>query len=274
MNILTIGNSFSQDATRYLHQVSGETLYVRNLYIGGCSLETHVNNIKAEAVAYEYQKNGRLMRMISINEAIKKKKWDIVTIQQVSHFSGIYETYEPHLGFLVSYIKEMCPNAKIMFHRTWAYSTKSEHGGFVSYERNQEKMYNAIIEASTRALAPYGIEVIPNGEAVQMARALPEFNEDVRDITRDGFHMSLDYGRYLTALVMYKYFTGNDTTLVEYEPCKTDKAINARLKEIANTVKPEVKQGFVANAQNIKILKGGKCFIFVQEHENQGVGFL
>ena len=76
----------------------------------------------------------------------------------------------------------------------------------------------------------YGIEIIPNGEAVQMARELETFNENLCDITRDGFHMSLDYGRYLTALVMYKYFTGKDTTLVEYEPCKTDHEICKKLK--------------------------------------------
>ena len=72
-----------------------------------------------------------------------------------------------------------------------------------------------------------------------MARKLPEFDESIRDITRDGFHMSLDYGRYLTALVMYKYITGNDTTKVEYTPCQTDDAICKALKEIANTVKAE-----------------------------------
>lgn len=239
MNVLCIGNSFSQDATRYLHQVSNEELYVRNLYIGGCSLERHRDNIVNEAKDYEYQKNGRLMRMISINEAITKKKWDIVTIQQVSHFSGMYETYEPYMEFIVNYIREKCPGAKIMFHRTWAYSTKSEHEGFLNYDKDQQKMYRAIIEASSKACAKYGIEIIPNGEAVQMARKLPEFDESIRDITRDGFHMSLDYGRYLTALVMYKYITGNDTTKVEYTPCQTDDAICKALKEIANTVKAE-----------------------------------
>jgi hypothetical protein len=100
-------------------------------------------------------------------------------------------------------------------------------------------MYRAIIDASNRACAKYGIEIIPNGEAVQMARALPFFDEESCDITRDGFHMSLDYGRYLTALVMYRYITGKDTTLVEYEPCKTKKEICEALKEIASTVKPE-----------------------------------
>ena len=39
MRVLAIGNSFSQDATTYLHQTAaaqGVALDVLNLYIGGC----------------------------------------------------------------------------------------------------------------------------------------------------------------------------------------------------------------------------------------------
>ena len=240
MNILCIGNSFSQDATRYLHQVSGESLYVRNLYIGGCSLERHYNNIIGNVADYEYQKNGRLMRMISINEALTKKKWDIITIQQVSQLSGLIESYEPYMEYIIAYLKKECPNAKIMLHRTWAYSDNSTHEGYINYDRSREKMFNAIVSATSEIAKKYGLEIIPCGDAVEEARALPEFDESVRNITRDGFHMSLDYGRYLTALVMYKAFTGRDTTKVEYEPCKTDKEINKKLKEIASRVQPKI----------------------------------
>ena len=54
MKILAIGNSFSQDATRYLQDIAasaGENLFVRNLYIGGCSLEMHAKNITENAPA-------------------------------------------------------------------------------------------------------------------------------------------------------------------------------------------------------------------------------
>ena len=55
INILAIGNSFSQDATHYLHQIAGadgvETKVV-NLYIGGCSLERHWANVQSGAKDY------------------------------------------------------------------------------------------------------------------------------------------------------------------------------------------------------------------------------
>ncbi len=234
MNVLCIGNSFSQDATRYLHQVSGEELFVRNLYIGGCSLERHYNNIVGDIADYEYQKNGRCLRMISIAEALKKKKWDYITVQQVSQDSGIIDTYEPFLGEIVKYLKENCPSAKIVLHRTWAYAETSDHGGFVNYDRNRKKMYNAIVDTTNKIAEKYGFDIIPCGDAIEMASQLPEFELGAElSMHRDGFHLSLDYGRYLAALVMNKYFTGKNPQDVEYEPENTNHEIILKLKKVA-----------------------------------------
>ena len=60
MNILSIGNSFSQDAHRFLSPLaaaSGDEIWAVNLYIGGCSLNTHWENIRLNQAAYQYQKN-------------------------------------------------------------------------------------------------------------------------------------------------------------------------------------------------------------------------
>ena len=235
MNVLCIGNSFSQDSTRYLHQISDDKIFVRNLYIGGCSLETHWNNIVNANEYYEYQKNGRKLKMTSINDALTKKKWDYITVQQVSHFSGMKETYEPFLTDILNFVREKCPKAKIVFHRTWAYDDKSTHGGFANYGNDRKKMIESIIEASDFFAAKHNLEVIPNGEAVEMARALDYFKGE-RNINRDGFHLSLDYGRYLAGLVMYGFFSKCDPCEVTYEPEDTDPEINRALKKIASSL--------------------------------------
>lgn len=235
MNVLCIGNSFSQDATRYLHQISDEKIYVRNLYIGGCSLERHWNNIVNASCDYEWQKNGRMLKMMSINDAVTKKKWDYITVQQVSQDSGMQDTYEPYLSNILEFLREKCPNAEIVFHRTWAYDDKSDHGGFINYNRDRKAMIDAIIRVSNHFATKHSLRVIPNGEAIEAARALPEFQGE-RNISRDGFHLSLDYGRYLAGLTMYTFFTENDPTLVSYEPENTDPEINKKLKEIAKRV--------------------------------------
>ena len=54
IKILSIGNSFSQDATRYLEEIAQGQIFSWICYIGGCSLETHWNNIAADAPLYAY----------------------------------------------------------------------------------------------------------------------------------------------------------------------------------------------------------------------------
>ena len=237
INVLCIGNSFSEDATAYLQRISSGKLYVRNLAIGGCSLERHYNNIIEDKAVYWYEENAEPIRDSSVGEALKEREWDYITVQQVSHDSGIIDTYEPFLGKIVEYLQEKCPSAKIVLHRTWAYDDKSDHPGFACYDRDRKKMYNAIVDTTTKIAERYGFDVIPCGDAVELARDLAEFGADAPlSINRDGFHLSLDYGRYLAALVMCKYFTGVDATTVEFEPQGTEPSINLKLKEIADRV--------------------------------------
>ena len=61
MNVLSIGNSFSQDAQRYLHQIAevdGGNIQCVNLYIGGCPLSKHYQNMLSEERAYLLETNG------------------------------------------------------------------------------------------------------------------------------------------------------------------------------------------------------------------------
>ena len=61
MNVLAIGNSFSQDATRYLNLAArnqGINIQVTNLYIGGCSLSTHFLNMLGDKKNYDLEVNG------------------------------------------------------------------------------------------------------------------------------------------------------------------------------------------------------------------------
>ena len=128
VRVLAIGNSFSQDAVeQYLHELGeaeGYELIIGNLFIGGCSLERHVNNIRKDAAAYDYRKIGLDGKKVhhgnmSISKALADEKWDYVSLQQASSFSGIYETYETYLPELYEYVKERIDKrSKIVFHQT------------------------------------------------------------------------------------------------------------------------------------------------------------
>lgn len=94
MKVLSIGNSFSQDAHKWLYDVckSGdEEIYNVNLYIGGCSLETHRKNFCGDEPAYDYEIKGEAVKKISLKEAILSENWDVITFQQASYCSGMYD---------------------------------------------------------------------------------------------------------------------------------------------------------------------------------------
>lgn len=239
MNILAIGNSFSQDATRYLKQIGDSALtdlYVVNLYIGGCPLERHADNARADRAAYAYERGGvPSSRTVSIREALEERPWDVVTVQQASHDSGMPETYEPYGTELLACIRRYAPRAKIYFHMTWAYETDSTHDAFPRYHRDQQEMYRRICRATEAFAAAHDLPVIPAGKVIQALRQTPEFDyaHGGMSLNRDGFHMSWDYGRYAVAATWFETLTGGDIRTVPFAP---DCADPARIDLIRRTV--------------------------------------
>ncbi len=224
MYILAIGNSFSVDAMQYLHQILQEMgykdIFLGNLYIGGCTLQTHANNISSNAGAYEYRKDTTgswsTTNGFSAIAAMKEREWDYVSMQQASGYSGMPDSYEPYLTTIVNAVKQYCPNAKRMWHMTWAYQGNSTHSDFAKYNKNQMTMYNAILNAvQTKVVSRGDFDfVIPCGTAVQNLRT--SFLGD--NITRDGYHMSYDNGRYLTGLMWARKITDKSIAGITYTP--------------------------------------------------------
>lgn len=208
MKILSIGNSFSQDAQRYLHKLSkhrGVEMKTVNLYIGGCPLRTHYLNILDDVAAYDFQFNGESTGLkVSIRQALRSDNWDYVTIQQASHESARFETYAPYLETVAEYVRKYCPTAKLLVHQTWAYENGSQRlldHGFSS----EEEMFQAVEKAYEQACHLISADgLIPAGKAMlALSKAgLPAH--------RDTFHAKFGYGRYLLALVWLKYLTGRD----------------------------------------------------------------
>lgn len=210
MKILSIGNSFSQDSTALL-QLLTDKITVRNLYIGGCSLDMHAANIENDAAKYELQENGEKMQnaLVSIKEALTSDKWDYITVQQVSGRSGVYESFYPYLGELLDYVRKYS-DAEIVLHETWSYEIGSGHPDFAIYNSDREQMAQAIKETYEKVSAKENLRIIRVGEAVRKLRAKPSFDYENGglSLTRDGFHLSLSYGRLLAASVWCKFFTG------------------------------------------------------------------
>lgn len=229
MKILSIGNSFSQDAHKWLARLAKENgvdIETANLYIGGCSLETHWENVEENNAYYDFELNGETAkRKISIEEALNLDKWDIVTLQQVSHQSGIIGTYEPYLSLLADTVRKAQPDAKLYFHQIWAYEIDSNHAGFANYNNKQSEMYCCIKKASEKAAQTINADIIPLGRVIQVLReTVPEFDykNGGLSLCRDGFHLSLDYGRYAAAATWLHTIIGNKIKVTDFEDFKPE----------------------------------------------------
>lgn len=241
LKVLAIGNSFSQDAVeQYLHNLAaadGKEIIIGNMYIGGCSLETHYNNMVNNAANYAYRKIGldgvkRETGSKTIESALADEQWDYVSLQQVSGLSGDYSTYNPYLPELISYVKTKLPSAKIILHQTWAYAQNSTHSEFARYGKDQMNMYNCIIEATTQAYNDNSMDLlIPCGTAVQNARTT--FIGDY--MNRDGYHLNVVYGRYTAACTWYESLFQTSVVGNEFVP----DGMNASLKLATQTAAHE-----------------------------------
>ena len=224
VKVLAIGNSFSEDAVEEhlssLAQAEGLTVVIGNMYIGGCSLERHVNNLRGNLKEYRYRKfdpQGKMKEIwnYTLEQVLAEEEWDYISVQQVSSLSGKAESYNPWLPELVEFVKERQPQAELMFHATWAYAPHSNHEAFPNYGKDQLKMYNAIIEATYQEVPKVGIKlIIPSGTAIQNARTSFLGN----DLTRDGFHLSKPLGRYIAACTWLEAVLGENPVGNSYCP--------------------------------------------------------
>lgn len=230
LRILAIGNSFSQDAVeQYLYELfeaGGQKTIIGNLYIGGCSLEKHYNNINNDAAAYEYRKvvdgvktNTKNMK---ISTVLAEEDWDCISIQQVSGLSGKIETVTPYLPQVLNYVRSHSSSkVKILWHSTWAYAATSNHADFPKYNSDQMTMFNAITEVGKTVMADktYAFDLlIPSGTAIQNGRTSSlgdRFN-------RDGYHLETTYGRYTAACTWFEAISGKNVEENSWAPSSVD----------------------------------------------------
>ena len=236
VKILAIGNSFSVDCMEYvydiLHSLGVEGINLGDLYIGGCSLATHCNNLRGDLPAYEYWQNDggawRITPDYKLGDAIESEEWDFIFTQQYSGHSGIAETYDD-LDELMAYVKaKQKGEPKYGWQMTWAYAKDATHPAFVDYNSDQQTMYEAIVNAVQTKILPRGnMRVIPSGTAIQNAR---EVMGDV--LNRDGFHLDYAIGRYIAGLCLVKSLVGLDIDNVTFAP----EGVDEEKKKIAIAV--------------------------------------
>ena len=264
--VLMIGNSFSICLLNHLPQVAadrGVELDLASLYIGGCPLQKHWENVEKDGdedfKPYQFGRNrfGKYTQgKINVCDALRLAKWDIVTIQQASHESWKPGSYHPYGDKLVAKIRELAPQAKIVVQETWSYTPWAKN--LAKWGIDQDAMYAKLHAAYGAFARQYGLEVIPFGTAVQeWRRRLPvkytenSFGGDVvgggkqderdhfkRDVSGkwvpncDVFHLNRR-GEYFQALVWAHALFGVDLKDLKYKPDFVSDSDAKLMREIA-----------------------------------------
>lgn len=224
LNVLMIGNSFSEDTVRWVYDITAslniENVNVCNMYIGGCNLDTHYNNAVNNSPNYDFQTyvNGEWTHNTgkTLEYGITYYDWDYISLQQSSGVTGIASSFSK-LQPLMNYIKEKATNKnfKFLWNMTWAFQSDSTHTAFVNYNYDQKIMYNAIIKCvKSEILTKDFYKVIPSGTVMQNVRS--SFIGDT--VTRDGYHLSYDLGRFCAGLNLVYTLSGLDISSLSFAP--------------------------------------------------------
>ena len=284
LKVLMIGNSFSICLLQQFPQVAKSMdlkLDLCSMFIGGCSFERHWQNVEkagdpnflpygvkwdyascdnaaapvAQAVRKvdrKHHKTGKAYKEVggNIPQLLKADRWDIVTIQQASHFSWQPDSYHPYADNLVKKIRELAPQAEIVVQETWSYTPWDRR--LAQWKMDQNEMYAKLHAAYGDFAKANGFMVIPVGTAVQLYRkALPvvytenSFGGDPCGSAKfeqgkdgkwkpkgDVFHFNRE-GHYLQALVWTASLFGVDVTKCPYKPDFLDAARAEKMKACA-----------------------------------------
>lgn len=263
LKVLMIGNSFSICVTAFMPQVAksmGLKLDLASLYIGGCSLERHWNNVEKceKDSAFKPYKYTRFVDGVKtentqagIVEVIKAEKWDVITVQQASHYSWKPETFRPYCDDLIKKcIKVHAPQAEVVIQETWSYTPWDKR--FAKWNLDQHEMYRRLHATYGDYATANGLRVIPTGTAVQLWRErLPvkytenSFGGDVCGSAKfnkekngkwvpkgDVFHFN-SRGHYLQALVWTAKLFDADVTKCAFAPRFLKEKEATLMKEVA-----------------------------------------
>ena len=120
IRLLTVGNSFSQNATHYLGDIAkaaGNTLVHHPAAIGGATMQQHWD----KAQLFEQNPSdphGLYATKKSLSQELQAEPWDFITMQQACIRSHDVTTYRPYAGQLYGYFKKYAPRSEEVLHQT------------------------------------------------------------------------------------------------------------------------------------------------------------
>lgn len=200
IRILSIGNSYSQDALCYAPFLmrsitTGIELEIGILYQSGATLQQHYNNIVDQSAVYTYYLyNGgdswQDLGTYTIQQALQSQSWDIILLQQGSTSAWNWDTHQPYLDSLILKIYDYI-NYSVKF--GWMMVQSRPKVGDTVYTDLEILQHCAgIMKCAQRVLERTPCDfVIPVGTAVQNARrtSLNSLGDYGKLCSSDGGHL-------------------------------------------------------------------------------------
>lgn len=275
VRLLTVGNSFSQNATKYLDKIveaDGNVIIHHRCVIGGSGPDQHLDKVAAHEKDPK-DKAGLYGTGKSLKQELTAEKWDIITIQQASIKSHDVETYRPGMKELYSYIKKHAPDSEVVIHQTWAYRVDDPRFSGKAEPKTQKAMYDGLSDAYRTIAKEIGIRYIPVGDAFYAADTDPKWGykpdlkfdmksamppalpdqkhslhigwrwekaDDKSVLKMDGHHAS-PAGEYLGGLVFYEFLYGRSAVGNKFRPSGVDEDYARFLQDTAHKAVERVK---------------------------------
>lgn len=183
IRLLSIGNSYSEDALAYVPFILQNMGVDAEIKIGilmksSAGLEEHVDCFNNERNAYTFQLyNGgtawQSFSSKSIQWALDNYQWDIISLQQSSQGAFNWSTYQPWCNQLINLVSEYVGYPiKFIWYQPQARPASTNSGSNWS-DATITSHYEATAAASQRVLNETVCEVcVPVGTAIQNARSI------------------------------------------------------------------------------------------------------
>ncbi len=165
LRLFTVGNSFSNNATKYLPDLAkagGHTLILGRAQTGGCSLERHWNAVEADLASASDPKGKIYGGEVEMNAV------PVPGLQIFLNASYLHSKLAAVQGFNFGTSKKIQRRAEIVIHQTWAYRVDAAKFGQVGPGKNaasDREMWERSRAAYWQLATELSLRVIPTGDA-------------------------------------------------------------------------------------------------------------
>ncbi len=256
LKLLSISNSYGKNALWELpaicKQAGVKNVDVAVMYIAGCSLDQHWENIQMGNAVYEVFRNNNgswtSTQNCTIDSLLAEGDWDIITTQNSSGLSGRTDGYK-NLNNVADYIKGKCPDSKMVWHLIWGYQNGSKWLTEGNYNGDEKFMYESIVNCTNDIVIPSGKfdSVAPVGAAIMNART-SKIKDSVHQ--EDGSHLSEDVGYYIGAFTWFSHLTGMSPYEINLAAINFSASQNADI--ICESVETALKNPYKITQSNYK----------------------